>query len=115
MGLLHNCCNCQKLFSDIGEECVDHVIKGYNTTIFAYGQTGSGKSYSMMGTGNTMDQSSHVSEEDHGIIPRLCSRLFQMVYPNPNPNPNPNLTLFYLMEVSYMEIYNENVRDLFHP
>lgn len=48
--------------------------QGYNACIFAYGQTGSGKSYSMMGT-----------EDDKGIIPRLCEAIFQRIEANTDP------------------------------
>ena len=44
------------------------VLEGYNGTVFAYGQTGSGKTFTMEG-----------SEEDPGIIPRICSDIFDMV------------------------------------
>jgi Kinesin motor domain len=64
----------------------------------ADGQTGSGKSYSMMGYG-----------EDKGIIPRTCSEMFNRI----NRQTANNLT--YRVEVSYIEIYNEKVRDLLNP
>jgi kinesin family protein 1 len=62
------------------------------------GQTGSGKSYSMMGYG-----------EDKGIIPRTCSELFERVASKKTS------TLNFQVEVSYIEIYNEKVRDLLNP
>ena len=68
---------------------------GYNACLFAYGQTGSGKSYTMMG-----------SRSDQGIIPRLCSGLFEQT--RLQSTPDNNITI----EVSYMEIYNEKVYDL---
>jgi len=71
---------------------------GYNACIFAYGQTGSGKSYSMMGT-----------PQDKGIIPRLCEAIFDKINSNTDP------TIAFKVEVSYMEIYNEKVRDLLNP
>ncbi|KAF9924027.1 kinesin-like protein Klp8 [Linnemannia zychae] len=64
----------------------------------ADGQTGSGKSYSMMGYG-----------EDRGIIPLSCHELFRRIEANTDP------TLSYRVEVSYMEIYCERVRDLLNP
>ena len=51
------------------------ALDGYNACIFAYGQTGSGKSFSMMG-----------SEENKGIIPRLCENLFARIDQNKEPN-----------------------------
>lgn len=88
----------ETLYNDLGEELLDHAFDGYNCCIFAYGQTGSGKSYSMMGYG-----------EDKGIIPRTCSELFNRIYTNQKSN------LTYRVEVSYIEIYNEKVRDLLNP
>ncbi|ORZ22364.1 hypothetical protein BCR42DRAFT_368208 [Absidia repens] len=88
----------QTVYNDLGEELLNHAFDGYNCCIFAYGQTGSGKSYSMMGYG-----------EDKGIIPRTCSELFNRI----NQNTDPSLT--FAAEVSYIEIYNEKVRDLLNP
>ncbi|CAG8500612.1 8584_t:CDS:10 [Ambispora gerdemannii] len=86
------------LYNDLGEELLDHSFDGYNTCIFAYGQTGAGKSYSMMGYG-----------EDKGIIPLTCCELFNRIIGNTDP------TVKYQVEVSYIEIYNERVRDLLNP
>lgn len=47
--------------------------------------------------------------EDIGIIPRTCSELFNRITTNSQPN------LTYRVEVSYIEIYNEKVRDLLNP
>lgn len=47
--------------------------------------------------------------EDKGIIPRTCEELFNRI----NRLTVPNLT--YRVEVSYIEIYNEKVRDLLNP
>ncbi|XP_069992040.1 kinesin-like protein unc-104 isoform X12 [Penaeus vannamei] len=85
---------------DIGIEMLDHAFAGYNVCIFAYGQTGAGKSYTMMGK----------QEEGHeGIIPLICKDMFKKIA---------NCTddeLQYSVEVSYMEIYCERVRDLLNP
>ncbi|KAG0207019.1 kinesin-like protein Klp8 [Mortierella sp. NVP41] len=88
----------QRLYEDLGVELLNHSFNGYNTCIVAYGQTGSGKSYSMMGYG-----------EDRGIIPLSCHELFKRIENNRDP------TLSYRVEVSYMEIYCERVRDLLNP
>ncbi|KAF9092972.1 kinesin-like protein Klp8 [Mortierella sp. AD031] len=88
----------QRLYDDLGVELLNHSFSGYNTCIVAYGQTGSGKSYSMMGYG-----------EDRGIIPLSCHELFRRIETNTDP------TLNYRVEVSYMEIYCERVRDLLNP
>ncbi|CAF4798457.1 unnamed protein product, partial [Rotaria magnacalcarata] len=66
-----------------------------------YGQTGAGKSYTMMGK-NESDQ--------QGIIPRLCGELFERIISS-SSQKKPH----YTVEVSYMEIYCERVRDLLSP
>ncbi|KAG0227035.1 kinesin-like protein Klp8 [Actinomortierella wolfii] len=88
----------ERLYEDLGVELLNHAFSGYNTCILAYGQTGSGKSYSMMGYG-----------EERGIIPLSCHELFRRIEANKDP------TLSYRVEVSYMEIYCERVRDLLNP
>ncbi|XP_041821506.1 kinesin-like protein KIF1C [Chelmon rostratus] len=92
---------CQRqVYKDIGEEMLLHAFEGYNVCIFAYGQTGAGKSYTMMGKQEPGQE---------GIIPQLCEDLFQRT----GQNTDPDLT--YSVEVSYMEIYCERVRDLLNP
>ncbi|EPQ59721.1 kinesin-like protein [Gloeophyllum trabeum ATCC 11539] len=90
----------QTLYNDLGTELLDHAFSGFNACIFAYGQTGSGKSYSMMGYG-----------ADKGIIPLTCCELFNRVEQKKAADPNIN----FQVEVSYIEIYNEKVRDLLNP
>lgn len=77
-----------------GREFLDHSLDGYNACIFAYGQTGSGKSYTMLGP-----------DSDPGIIPRLCSDLFDRVEKLRGVST-------VSVRMSYCEIYNEQVRDL---
>uniref|UniRef100_A0A671NET1 plus-end-directed kinesin ATPase n=1 Tax=Sinocyclocheilus anshuiensis TaxID=1608454 RepID=A0A671NET1_9TELE len=92
---------CQKqVYKDIGEEMLLHAFEGYNVCIFAYGQTGAGKSYTMMGK---------QEKDQEGIIPLLCEDLFTKITDN---NDN---SMSYSVEVSYMEIYCERVRDLLNP
>uniref|UniRef100_A0AAR2LTZ8 Kinesin motor domain-containing protein n=1 Tax=Pygocentrus nattereri TaxID=42514 RepID=A0AAR2LTZ8_PYGNA len=86
------------VFKCLGEGILQNAFQGYNACIFAYGQTGSGKSYSMMG-----------SVDQPGLIPRLCCSLFERV------GREENETHSFKVEVSYMEIYNEKVRDLLDP
>ncbi|XP_074501181.1 kinesin-like protein KIF1B isoform X6 [Sebastes fasciatus] len=89
------------VFNDIGKEMLAHAFEGYNVCIFAYGQTGSGKSYTMMGK---------QEEGQEGIIPMLCEDLFEKINEDNNKEK-----LSYSVEVSYMEIYCERVRDLLNP
>ncbi|XP_069051063.1 kinesin-like protein KIF13A isoform X3 [Lepisosteus oculatus] len=86
------------VFKCLGEGILDNAFQGYNACIFAYGQTGSGKSFSMMGNG-----------DQPGLIPRLCCSLFERVSEQDSESHT------FKVEVSYMEIYNEKVRDLLDP
>uniref|UniRef100_A0A1A8DF94 plus-end-directed kinesin ATPase n=1 Tax=Nothobranchius kadleci TaxID=1051664 RepID=A0A1A8DF94_NOTKA len=89
------------VYNDIGKEMLAHAFEGYNVCIFAYGQTGAGKSYTMMGK---------QEEGQEGIIPMLCEDLFEKINEDNNKEE-----LSYSVEVSYMEIYCERVRDLLNP
>ncbi|KAF7647079.1 hypothetical protein LDENG_00177690 [Lucifuga dentata] len=86
------------VFQCLGESLLHNAFLGYNACIFAYGQTGSGKSYTMMGSG-----------DQPGLIPRLCSALFERTQQEQQEEES------FTVEVSYMEIYNEKVRDLLDP
>ncbi|KAM9248996.1 kinesin-like protein KIF1A isoform 11-T11 [Dugong dugon] len=90
----------KQVYRDIGEEMLQHAFEGYNVCIFAYGQTGAGKSYTMMGK---------QEKDQQGIIPQLCEDLFSRISDTTNGN------MSYSVEVSYMEIYCERVRDLLNP
>uniref|UniRef100_A0A6Q2WZM4 Kinesin family member 13A n=1 Tax=Esox lucius TaxID=8010 RepID=A0A6Q2WZM4_ESOLU len=86
------------VFKCLGEGILENAFQGYNACIFAYGQTGSGKSFSMMG-----------NEKAPGLIPRLCCSLFERI------SREDSQAHSFKVEVSYMEIYNEKVRDLLDP
>lgn len=108
----------QKVYEILGKEILESSMNGYNGCIFAYGQTGniiltdnlkcmllnfifflgSGKSFTMMG-----------SENNKGLIPRLCEDIFNDISEKRSP------THTFKVEVSYIEIYNEKVRDLLDP
>ncbi|KJZ79529.1 hypothetical protein HIM_00998 [Hirsutella minnesotensis 3608] len=88
------------LFDDLGKPLLDNAFQGYNNCIFAYGQTGSGKSYSMMGYGKEV-----------GIIPNICQEMFRRIQSIQDGDTTTKCTV----EVSYLEIYNERVRDLLNP
>ncbi|CAN8198546.1 unnamed protein product [Coccothraustes coccothraustes] len=75
---------------------VEGVMEGYNGTIFAYGQTGSGKSFTMQGVADSSSQK--------GIIPRAFEHIFESVQCAENTK--------FLLRASYLEIYNEDIRDL---
>ncbi|ESU44246.1 Kinesin-like protein [Giardia duodenalis] len=86
------------VYADVGPSVLDNAFEGYNYTLFAYGQTGSGKSYSMMGT--------PASEAEAGIIPRVGRELFRRAAASDAETQ---------VSVSFLEIYNERLRDLLVP
>ena len=84
------------VYKKLGVTVLDNAWNGFNCCLFAYGQTGSGKSYSMMGYG-----------EDYGIIPRALRRIFDRIKEAEADGKT------YHVECSMLEIYNEQIRDLF--
>ncbi|KAF2904224.1 hypothetical protein ILUMI_01955 [Ignelater luminosus] len=73
------------------------ALDGYHVCVFAYGQTGSGKTYTMQG---------EAGQRCMGIIPRTVDLIFRAIN-------NLNRTGWsYVVEVSFLEIYNENIKDL---
>ncbi|KAL1495803.1 hypothetical protein AB1Y20_016664 [Prymnesium parvum] len=81
---------------------LESFFQGYNATIFAYGQTGSGKTYTM-GSAST-----HVSDHARGIIPRAISDVFSHI-------ESVAATHTCRVRVSFLELYNEEIRDLLDP
>ena len=80
---------------------VESVLNGYNGTILAYGQTSSGKTHTMLG-----EDIENV--EERGIIPRMVSGFFDQISKQPED-------IEFAMKVSFVEIYNEKIRDLLDP
>ncbi|XP_037939062.1 kinesin-like protein KIF3A [Teleopsis dalmanni] len=85
------------LYVDTARPIVEKVLEGYNGTILAYGQTGTGKTYTMSGNPD--------SPQTKGIIPNAFAHIFGHIA---KARENQK----FLVRVSYMEIYNEEVRDL---
>jgi hypothetical protein len=83
----------QQVYDTAATEIVEAVMEGYNGTIFAYGQTGAGKSHTMEGYG-----------DQPGIIPNSFKHVFDKVAIAQNKR--------ILVRASYLEIYNEEIRDL---
>ncbi|CAH0629062.1 unnamed protein product [Chrysodeixis includens] len=81
------------VYEDVAKPIVEAATAGFNGTIFAYGQTSSGKTYTMTGT-----------ECSPGIIPLAVLNLFEFIKNVPDRD--------FLVRVSYIEIYNETVKDL---
>ncbi|KAH0514643.1 Kinesin-like protein KIF16B [Microtus ochrogaster] len=86
----------EMVFKTLGTDVVKSAFEGYNACVFAYGHTGSGKSYTMMGNSG-----------DSGLIPRICEALFSRISETTRWDE-----ASFRTEVSYLEIYNERVRDL---
>lgn len=86
----------QRVYESTTKELVDKALQGFNTTVFAYGQTSSGKTHTMRGT-----------PAEPGIIPLAVSRVFELIEETAQRD--------FLVKVSYMEIYNEEINDLLAP
>ncbi|KAK5872049.1 hypothetical protein PBY51_012783 [Eleginops maclovinus] len=86
----------EQMYNEIAYPLVEGVTEGYNGTIFAYGQTGSGKSFTMQGVSDPAAQ--------RGIIPRAFEHIFESIQCAENTK--------FLVRASYLEIYNEEIRDL---
>lgn len=80
---------------------VESVLNGYNGTILAYGQTSSGKTHTMLG-----EDIENI--EQRGIIPRMVTGFFEQISSQPED-------IEFAMKVSFVEIYNEKIRDLLDP
>ncbi|XP_041129362.1 kinesin-like protein KIF17 [Polyodon spathula] len=86
----------EQMYNEIAYLLVEGVTEGYNGTIFAYGQTGSGKSFTMQGITDPPAQ--------RGVIPRAFEHIFESIQCAENTK--------FLVRASYLEIYNEEIRDL---
>jgi kinesin family member 3B len=87
----------QKYIYDVcAADVVESVLKGYNGTIFAYGQTGAGKTHTMEGRPDPPNL--------RGIIPNSFKHIFDYV--------SGAAATQFLVRASYLEIYNESIRDL---
>lgn len=89
----------QDLYEETVRPLVSSVLDGFNGTIFAYGQTGTGKTYTMEGLKNDHDR--------RGVIPRSFEHIFNHIGRSEN--------MQYLVRASYLEIYQEEIRDLLQP
>ena len=89
----------EDIYCEIVRPIVDGVLEGYNGTVLAYGQTSCGKTFTMEGVKSPSVQ--------RGIIPRCCEHIF-----NSMKGSLTDERAKYLLRVSYLEIYNEEIRDL---
>eukprot|EP00760_Papus_ankaliazontas_P032697 PhM_4_TR5932/c0_g1_i1/m.84083/K17914/KIF13; kinesin family member 13 len=88
------------VFDAIGAPTVKNSLTGFNACIFAYGQTGSGKTFTMLG-----------SDDQPGVAPRVVAELFDAI-DGANNQLVPSERMQTTIELSFMEIYNEKVKDL---
>ncbi|KAG4106123.1 P-loop containing nucleoside triphosphate hydrolase protein [Neocallimastix lanati (nom. inval.)] len=88
--------NTEEVYNSFIRHIIYSTMDGFNGTVFAYGQTSSGKTHTMHGDRN-----------DPGIIPRAIHDIFQIIQNTPDRE--------YLLRVSYLEIYNEKIKDLLNP
>lgn len=91
-------CTNEEVYLGVARELVHSVVRGLNGTVFAYGQTSSGKTYTMQGGEN---------EESPGIVQMAARDLFTVM--------DETRDRVFLMRVSYLEIYQEEIRDLLRP
>ena len=87
----------REIYENTAKPIVQSSLDGYNGTIFAYGQTGTGKSHTMEGKDDPPDL--------RGIIPNSCCHIFDEISKSGS-------TTEFLVRSSYIEIYNEEIRDL---
>ncbi|POO03725.1 Kinesin-like protein [Trema orientale] len=87
-------CSNSMVYDVLTKDIIRAALEGFNGTAFAYGQTSSGKTFTMNG-----------SEKDPGIIHRAVEDIFERIQMISDRE--------FLIRVSYMEIYNEEINDLF--
>lgn len=93
----------ETIYDDCVRELVTGCFNGYNATVLAYGQTGSGKTHTM--GSSSVDT---VLLEDQGIIPRAVRQMFDEIQQRKNSQPGWSCRVL----VSFLEIYNEEFKDL---
>ena len=85
--------NTVNIYDHVGRNLVEGVVTGINATIFAYGQTSSGKTYTMLG-----------AQGSQGVLELAATDLFRHIADTSNRD--------FIVRVSFVEIYNEVIRDL---
>ena len=87
----------REIYDSVAFPIVDSIFQGYNGTVFAYGQTGCGKTFTMMGIVE--------DPELRGVIPNAFHHIFGYIKTEGESKK-------FLVRCSFVEIYNEEVRDL---
>lgn len=96
-------CTTQEVYNNVAKNIVGSVCSGLNGTIFAYGQTSSGKTYTMQGSG-TIEEGFMDGGSGGGIVHMAAQDIFTHIANNQDR--------IFLVRASFVEIYNEEVRDL---
>jgi centromeric protein E len=89
------------VYDKVAKNIVKSVVTGLNGTIFAYGQTSSGKTFTMQGSGTIQEGSDGTGG---GIVHLAAKDIFDSIQRTPDR--------MFLVRASFLEIYNEEVRDL---
>ncbi|GLU13319.1 hypothetical protein SLE2022_299590 [Rubroshorea leprosula] len=87
----------QEVYTTTTAELVEAVLQGRNGSVFCYGATGAGKTYTMLGT-----------MENPGVMVLAIKDLFTKIRQR-SCDGN------HVVHLSYLEVYNETVRDLLSP
>ncbi|RAL09659.1 kinesin family protein [Aspergillus homomorphus CBS 101889] len=93
----------QELYEAEVAPTVKHLFNGFDVTLFAYGVTGTGKTHTMRGGKSLVDR---------GVIPRLLSSIYRR---SRKMEKESNGETAVKVSLSYYEIYNDKVFDLFEP
>ena len=94
----------EEVFEMIGKSISDNCLMGYNGSLFAYGQTGSGKTFTIIGPTTSVS----LNEINSGILPRSIDYILSQI----KRETRLNIHIKYLLKCSFLEIYNEEIRDL---
>ncbi|KAF5188121.1 Kinesin-like protein [Thalictrum thalictroides] len=89
-------CTNSRVYEHLTKDIIRAAVDGFNGTAFAYGQTSSGKTFTMNG-----------SDNDPGIVPLAVKDIFHNIMMMTDRE--------FLIRVSYLEIYNEEIKDLLAP
>jgi hypothetical protein len=91
----------EEIYTTCVQSLEERLFQGFNATLLAYGQTGSGKTYTM---GTSINDSTGVTQ---GIIPRTIKSIFNKIHQEKENGIAENI-----LKVSFVEIHNEELRDL---
>lgn len=89
-------------------QLLESALDGFPVTIFAYGQTGAGKSFTIFGKEDGMTEKKFTAQPSDGILPRAAVELMRIV-------DSRRHEMEYTLRVTCVEIYNEQVKDVFDP